>query len=168
MTRQFSFTQAFLWLFIIFTGIEIGGGLYEALVVVPLWSFAPPDSVIAYHQHNLDYPQLAINAGGRFWMFFTPIVGLLALTVILSGFKTQPEHRRWRLTSGIIAFLLIVTTFAWFVPNIMILTKGGAGLNGEQITSLVHWWVRLNWVRVVVALTAWITGIRALTIPAKV
>ena len=77
VARQFSIAQLFLWLFVIVLGVEIGGGLYETLVVMPLWSLSPPDSVVAYHQHNVAYPQLALNAGGRFWMFNTP-----ALTVV--------------------------------------------------------------------------------------
>jgi hypothetical protein len=66
MTRQFSISQIFLWLFVIALGIEIGAGLYETLVVLPLWTSAPPASVTAYHQHNAANPQFTLNAGGRF------------------------------------------------------------------------------------------------------
>jgi hypothetical protein len=36
MTRRFSIAQIFLWFFVIFLGIAIGGELYEQLVVMPL------------------------------------------------------------------------------------------------------------------------------------
>ncbi len=36
MTRQFSIAQILLWLFVIALGIELGAGLYETLVVMPL------------------------------------------------------------------------------------------------------------------------------------
>jgi len=85
MSKQFSFAQIFLWLFVIALGMELGGGLYETLVVMPLWAAAPPDSVTAYYQHNVANPQFTLNAGGRFWMFFTPFVGLTAITALLSG-----------------------------------------------------------------------------------
>jgi hypothetical protein len=163
MSQRFSIAEICLWLFVIVLGIEIGGGLYETLVVLPLWTLAPPDSVVAYHQHNIANPQFALNAGGRFWMFFTPLTGLMSIAVLLSSFRTTPEHRKWRIIAAVLALIVVVSTFAWFVPNIIILGGGGAGLNGEQIASLTSWWVRLNWVRVVFYLTAWLTGLRAMT-----
>ena len=167
MARQFSIAQVFLWLFVIVLGIEIGAGLYETLVVLPLWALAPPDSVVAYHQHNVAYPQFALNAGGRFWMVNTPLTGLLAIAAFITGLKTRREHRQWRVAATVLALIVVISTFAWFVPNIIILGQGGAGLSGEQITSLTNRWVRLNWVRVVVYLTAWLSGLRALTIPSS-
>ncbi|PYS71587.1 MAG: hypothetical protein DMF69_09880 [Acidobacteria bacterium] len=162
MRQRFSIAEICLWLFVIVLGIEIGAGLYETLVVLPLWTLAPPDSVVAYHQHNISYPQFALNAGGRFWMFCTPLTGLMSIAVLLSGFRTTTEHRKWRITAAVLALVVVISTFAWFVPNIIILGRGGAGLNGEQIASLTNWWVRLNWVRVVFYLTAWLAGLRAM------
>jgi hypothetical protein len=165
--QRFSLAHLFLCLFVIVLGVEIGGGLYETLVVLPLWTLAPPDSVIAYHQHNITYPQFALNAGGRFWMFFTPFTGLMAIASLIAGLKTRPEHRTWRLTGSVLALIVVVFTFAWFVPKIMILAGGGAGLSGERITSLTNWWVRLNWMRVVLYAAAWLSGLRAMTIPSS-
>lgn len=51
MSKEFSIAQIFLWLFVIALGIELGAGLYETLIVMPLWAGAPPDSVTAYYQH---------------------------------------------------------------------------------------------------------------------
>ena len=165
VTRGFSIANLFIWLFVISLGIELGGGLYETLVVLPVWALAPPESVVSYFQHNVAYPQFALNAGGRFWMVQTPLLGLISLATLISGFKTRPEHRAWRIAGTVLALVVVISTFAWFVPNIMILLAGGGDLNGAQITSLTHWWVRLNWVRVVVYSTGWLCGLRAMTIP---
>ena len=154
MAQRFSIAQIFLWLFVIVLGIVLGGGLYEQLVVMPLWSLTPPDSVVAYHQHKVAYPQFAMNPGGRFWMFFMPSAGLLAIATIISGLKTRPEHRKWRLLAAILARIVVVFTIAWFVPNIIKLEQGGAGLSAEQITGLTNWWVKLNWVRAVLVAAA--------------
>jgi hypothetical protein len=81
--------------------------------------------------------------------------------------KTRHDHRKWRATATVLALIVVVATFAWFVPNIMILAKGGEGMNAGQITSLTNWWVRLNWVRVVIYSAAWLAGLRAMTIPAS-
>ena len=166
MAKKISIAQIFLWLYVVVLGITIGGGLYEQLVVMPLWSLSPPDSVIAYHQHNVANPQFAPDQGGRFWIFFSPGLGLLAIATLISGWKTQPQHRRLRMISTIISLIVIVFTFAWFIPNIITLTgEGVTKLSGEQITGLTNWWVRLNWVRAVLYSAAWIAGMYALTIP---
>jgi hypothetical protein len=169
MTRQFSIAQIFLWLFVIAVGIELGGGLYETLVVMPLWTLSPPDSVIAYYQHNAANPQFALNAGGRFWIFFTPLVGLLAIAALLSGLKTRPEHRRWRIAGTVLALVVVVFTFAWFVPNIIkLMSESVIGMSRDEVTSLTNWWVRLNWVRAVFYAAGWLAALRALTLPPKI
>ena len=168
MTRQFSIAQIFLWLFVIALGIELGAGLYETLVVMPLWAAAPPDSVIAYYQHNAANPQFALNAGGRFWMLATPLVGLLAIATLLSGLRTPFEHRKWRIIGTVLALIVVVFTFIWFVPNIIRLTgESVMQMNPDEVSSLTNWWVRLNWVRAVLYSAGWLAALRALSIPPK-
>ncbi len=168
MRRQFSFAQLFLWLLVIALGIEIGAGLYETLVVLPLWTSAPPESVTAYYQHNVANPQFTLNAGGRFWMFNTPLVGLLALATLLSGLRTRPQHRKWRMAGTILALVVVVSTFAWFVPNIIRLTsKDVMAMSADQVTNLTKWWVGLNWVRVVLYSAGWLSALRALSTPPR-
>ena len=167
MPNQFSIPQIILWLFVIMMGIEIGAGLYETLVVMPVWSTSPPDSVLAYFHHNVANPQFILNAGGRFWLIFTPLTGLLAIATFLSGLKTAPEHRKCRMLGSGLAIIVVAATFAWFVPTLMILMGEAAPkLGGDEITRLTNWWVRLNWVRVVVYMAGWLSALRALTLPA--
>src|SRR5262245_53849426 len=158
--------RVFLWLFVIALGIEIGAGLYETLVVLPTWTGSPPGSVTTYYQQVVSSPQLALNAGPRFWMIATPLVGVVALATLLSGFRTRPPHRNWRIAGTVLALIVVVSTFAWFVPNIM-------RLNGpevmkmipEDITSLTHSWVNLNTIRIVFYVTGWICALRAFGLP---
>jgi hypothetical protein len=169
MSKQFSIAQIFLWLFVIALGITLGAGLYETLVVMPLWDAAPPDSVTAYYQHNVANPQFAPNQGGRFWVFNMPIVGLLTIATLLSGLRTRPEHRKWRVIATALTLIVLVFTIVWFVPNIIKLTgEGVMTMNAGEVTSLTNWWVRLNWVRAVVYLAALLAALRALSIPPKI
>ena len=157
--------QIFLWLFVVALGIEIGAGLYETFVVLPLWTSAPPDSVTAFHQHNVANPQFTLNPGGRFWMFATPLVGLLALATLLSGLRTRPQHRRWRIAGTVLALVVVAATFAWFVPNIIRLQgKDVMAMSAAEVTSLTKRWVGLNWVRVVLYVAGWLSALRALSI----
>lgn len=163
--RQFSFSKILLWLFVIALGIELGAGLYETLVVLPLWTSAPPDSVIAYFRHNVANPQFVLNPGGRFWLVNTPLVGLTALACLLSGLRTRSEHRKWRIAGTVLALIVVIATFAWFVPTIMqLFSSDVTTMSADRVSSLTNWWVRLNWVRVVFYSVAWLCGLRALSI----
>jgi Domain of unknown function (DUF1772) len=167
MPNQLSIPQLILWLFVMCLGIEIGAGLYEALVVVPVWASAPPDSVLANFHHNVANLQFAINPGGNFWLIFTPLTGLLAIVTLLFGLKTAPEHRKWRIVGTVLTIIVVAATFAWFVPTLMILRgEEVTKLTGAEITSKTNWWVRLNWVRAAIYITGWVAALRALTIPA--
>ena len=168
MTSKLSISQIILWIFVIWLGIEIGAGIYEALVIVPLWASAAPDSVIGFYQHNTADPRFTMNAGLRFWIFATPGVGLLSIATLLTSFKTRPEHRKWRLTGAGLALIVVISTFAWFVPTLIKLTSGQVlTMNPNDIASLANWWVRLNWLRAGVYILGWIAALRALTVPSK-
>jgi len=145
MPQQFSIPQIILWLFVIALGIEIGAGLYETLVVVPVWASAPPESVLAYFHHNVANPQFVLNAGGRFWLICTPLTGLLAIATFLSGLKTAPEHRKCRMIGSGLTIIVVAATFAWFIPMIMLLMgEDVVKLLDASVTSKTNWWVRLN------------------------
>ena len=159
--------RIFLWLFVIVLGLEMGAGLYETFVVLPLWVYPPPDSVIAYYHHNAADPQFTLHAGTHFWIFNTPLVGLLSIATLLTGFRTRPEHRCWRMAGSILALIVVIFTFAWFVPNIMRLNGDRVlQMSPADIASTTTWWVRLNWVRAVVYFAGWLAALRAFSIPA--
>src|SRR5688572_17925192 len=121
MRKQFSIEAIILLFFVIVLGFIIGGGAYEARVLVPLWSTAPPDSVIAFYQHNATHPDFVTNQGGRFWVFVTPLGTLLTLAMLISAFWTRSEHRKWRLSSAVLALIAYGFTISWFVPTIVLL-----------------------------------------------
>jgi hypothetical protein len=168
MPRQFSIAQIILWLLVVVTGVAVGGGLYEQLVVMPLWTSAPPDSVIEYYRHNVANPQFTLNQGGRFWIFVMPLLGLLSIATLLSGLRTRPEHRRWRIAASALILLVTIITFAWFIPNIIKLT-GEAVLTmpREDVAALANRWATLNWLRAALFIAGWLAALRALTIAPK-
>lgn len=168
MIKQFSVAQIILWLFVVSLGIEIGAGLYEIFVIVPLWASSAPDSVIAFYRHNIAAPDMVINAGGRFWMFASPLLTLLSVAVMLSGGRTNPGHRKWRRAAGGIVFLIMCSTFGWFVPNILMLqSEKVLTMTPETVTNIAYWWSHLNWLRAFLAIVAWLFALRALSIPAE-
>ncbi len=162
MPEKFSFARLFIWIFVIVLGIELGAGLYETLVVLPTWTPNP----LASYRHSVELPQYAITAGPRFWMFQTPFLGLVALITIITGLRTDPEHRKWRMLGAGLALLVVVATLTWFVPNLLsLIGEGVTKMSADQITSVTNLWVRLNWVRVVMYSAAWLAGMKAMTTP---
>ena len=158
-------SKIILWLFVVILGIELGAGLYETLVVLPVWSHNAPRSVLDYHSLNTANPQFALNAGPKFWMFFTPAVGLLAIATLVTSFGTSPLHRKWRIVGSSLAIFVVACTFGWFVPNIMLLLNDPASASAADIAPTAKWWVNLKWGRVVMLVTAWLCTLRAFGIP---
>lgn len=123
-----SMSRALLALCIGIVGAVIGGGLYEALVIVPLWSSGPPESLTAFNTLALK-PE----AGPRFWMFMTPLMGLLALVNLIMAVRSREERRGWWLagSAGIVA--IVITTFVFFVPLLMKILA--VGLGGDPVPA---------------------------------
>ncbi len=147
-------------------GLELGAGLYETLVVMPAWTHSLPDSLITYVNRNIAAPEFALNAGGRLWMVLTPLTGLTALVALLSGLRTGPTHRRWRIIGTGLAIIVVGATFAWFVPNIMLLLgENVLKMPPAEVAALANRWVTLNWIRVVVYSSAWLCALQAFATP---
>jgi Domain of unknown function (DUF1772) len=161
-------SKILLWLFVIVFSIELGGGLYETLVVVPTWAGNPPDSVIAFYQNNAAKPDLALNAGPKFWMFCTPLTGLTAIGAFLSGLRTNPVHRHWRVLGTGLAIIVVVWTFAWFVPNIMrLFSEEVLTMNPADLSALANRWASLNWLRVVLYSAGFLATLKAFGTPSE-
>ena len=161
MPERFSFAKLFVWLFVIVLGIELGAGIYETLVVLPTWMGDP----LAAYRHSAEFPQYAITAGPRFWMFQTPLLGVVSIVTLLTGRRTEPEHKVWRMFGAGLALVVVLATFAWFVPNLLsLIGEDVTKMSADQISNLATWWSRLNWVRVAVYSAAWLAGMKAMTV----
>lgn len=147
-----------LTLLVIVLGLEIGAGIYEARVLVPLWASAPPGSLVAY---NLQ--ELRPNPGLHFWIFTTPLVGLLALANLVAAFRSAPPRRLWWLMGSLLAVMVVVMTFVYFVPELQTFER----LRDREAVAMtwrVPRWVALNWLRAVVYILAWLSLLRAFSL----
>ena len=81
-----------LWLFVITLGLDLGAGLYEARIVVPLWAGGVPETLAAGNP----YGRVAIDAGIRFWAHMTSATALFAILALVFGFRTPAAPRAWR------------------------------------------------------------------------
>ena len=146
---------AALWLLVVALGIQTGAGLFETRVLVPLWAKSPPESVLAYNA-----TAIKADSGHRLWIFLTPATGLISLLNLAAAWHAAEPQRTWWLASAGTAVLIIVVTFAYFVPVLLRLPQA-ANVPPASLTRTVRLWVVLNWLRFVVLILAWLAALKA-------
>ena len=150
-----------LWLFVIVLGLDIGAGLYESRIVVPLWANGVPATLAAGNP----FARVAIDAGVRFWAYMTTAVAILAVAALIFGLRTQPPQRTWQTVATVAELVAVAMTLLYFRPTLIRLFMGhGAGLSTEAIESTVQIWVRLSFVRIALSFGAWCVALRALAL----
>jgi hypothetical protein len=148
-------------LFVIVLGMDIGAGLYESRVVVPLWSRDVPGTLAA----GDPYGRVAVAAGMRFWAFVTPAVGLLAVVSLGFGLVAPQPRLTWQVAASAIELCAFTMTMLYFKPTLMRLFLGhGTGMSNAAVVATVRRWIVWNWVRVGLSLVAWGAALRALTL----
>jgi hypothetical protein len=148
-----------LWLWLLAVTVLMGGGVFEHLVLTPLWAGAPPESVT-------QWPYGVVQA--KFFALLSPLSFLLSLAVIIASRWMRPRQRKWALVASLSVIVLGIATVSFFVP-ILQKTQGtrGAGLSGEEIARLVHQFKTWNWARWALAMGGWAAGWRALFLSAR-
>lgn len=158
------FSRLILWLFVLLLCLDIGAGLYETRVIAPMWKSALVDHL----PDSETYLRLAPNAGERFWIFVTPLLGLVALLTFLTGLRVKGPEKSWRLFASGLEFLMVACTLLYFVPNIrMLLDPGHHGLSADVVAAKTQTWLTLNWGRVLITLTALLAGLRTLQLSGR-
>lgn len=154
--KRLNFPLIILWLWVLVVTLLMGGGIFEHLVLTPLWAGSPPDSVTSW-------PYGVVQA--RFFGVLTPLAFLLSLALSVASRWMPRQQRKWALIAGIAMIVLGVATVSFFVP-ILQKTQAtrGAGLSGDEITRLVNQFKMWNWARWLVGISAWAAGWRALSL----
>lgn len=150
-----------LWLFVIALGLDLGAGMYEARIVVPLWATGVPATLAAGNP----FARVAIDAGMNFWKYMTSTVAILALAALVFGLRTPSPERTWRIIATVLELCVVAMTLFYFRPTLVRLFMGhGAGLSESVLTSTVHRWVLLSRVRIALSFCAWVAALAALTV----
>jgi hypothetical protein len=150
-----------LWLFIIALGLDLGAGVYEARIVVPLWANGIPETLAAGNP----FARVAIDAGMRFWAYMTSAVAVLAFASLAFGLRAPEPQRTWRTVAAIAELCVVASTLLYFRPTLVRLFMGhGAGISAADLTSTVRRWVLLSKVRIVISFCAWCAALGALTV----
>jgi hypothetical protein len=135
--------RLFLFIATVYWGIWLGGYIFNALMLVPFWSYNPPDSMISYfrERHFLLYFFSAVNP----WVFLASLIAWL-LTI-----KLDTGARFWLGWATLIAWIMFPLK-VW-----MIITIGGvvsATLQGNfepNMMNTISLWKNLNWLTITTA-----------------
>jgi hypothetical protein len=144
-----------LWALVVALGIQTGSAIYEARVIVPLWSSAPPESVIAFFAQPL-----RPDAGHRLWIILTPTTSVIVLVNLFFATVDTGLNRAWWLGSSIVAVGILIATFAYFVPVLLSLPRISE-LPRESAIRKVRLWRTLNYFRAVLLVCSWLAALKA-------
>jgi hypothetical protein len=148
-----------LWLFVVALGLDLGAGVYEARIVVPLWAAGVPETLAT----GDPFRRVAIDAGIRFWAYLTSAVAVLAILALVFGLGAPMPERAWRTLAALTELAVVSTTLLYFRPTLVRLFMGhGEGLSSEVIAATVRRWVLLSRIRIIVSFAAWLAALVAL------
>ena len=135
--------RLFLFIATIYWGIWLGGYIFNAVMLVPLWSYNPPESMISYFR----VPRFLIY----FFTMVNPWVFLASLIAWLLTIKLDTGARFWLGWATLIAWIMFPLK-VW-----MIFTIGGvvgAVLDGKfepEMMNTISLWRNLNWLTITTA-----------------
>ena len=121
--------------------VILGAAIYEHIAVWPKAFAAAPRSLSMFQgQYGLD--------SAPFWKSVHPVTMLLLISSLAFHWNTERRKQVLITLSGYL--LILISTFAWFVPTLMSIVKMPYAdvVNGD-VTSLGQLWVSLSLVRAI-------------------
>jgi hypothetical protein len=148
-----------VWLLVIFVGIQFGAGWYEKLAIVPLWADAQADQVLAVMESSG-----MKRAGRAFWPFVSPVVALLAVINVVVAWRSNATYRRWWLAAGAVMTVYALASYGYFVPQMLAFQSAGDSWTAPEIETFATWWTGLNYLRMAIGGIGWLCALRALSL----
>jgi hypothetical protein len=153
--------QFLLWLAVLGHSIWVGGTLYQMLVIVPMWSASPPETVRSFF--------LGTNYNETIWNFFGPPFMVARLVPLLGALLVGwhlPQHRKWLFLAAVCKAFAVVFTLAYVYPiNEVLFLQGGGNQSPEEIQAMARKWIIADRVRFGVGVIGFLAMLRALSIP---
>ena len=153
-----SIARGLLWLFVIFLGITFGAGIYEERITVPRWLSSSEGSK---RHWNADAARRD-DTGRRFWVFVTTLpLTLLTLASLIVAWRAPGPLRGWWLAAAFFALGDRIFTFSYFIPTIVRLMRAA---DSPESAMKASQWANLNYVRLALALAAWLAALNAFSL----
>ena len=162
MSRE-RLTRAFLWIAVLTLGVGVGAKVFDLVVLAGAWGASPPASLTL-----LPYgPHWPVDPGDFFQPISVPaLVGMVG--ALISGWKTPFRYRLWLWVPVIVFVILWIFTPTVFWPMIREFNRAAAGKivrSDADLIALVRRWVAYDWLRVAGLALAYVSSVRAISMP---
>jgi hypothetical protein len=148
-----------LWMFVVFSGIAIGGGIYEVRVVYPNWMHSSTPETLARRLSESGQ----MNAGRHFWPFISPMVSLLSLLNIWAALQTSGAVRTIWLASAVVVAIRSIATYSYFVPTMILRLYRPETMTRSDLEKTVRRWTSLSPLRIYLEVPGWIAALWVLS-----
>ena len=151
----------FLWYLIFAWGIWLGGTLYQMLVVVPMWSEAPPESLRNFLS-GTSYNRTIYNFFGPPFIAARAIPTVIALALAWH----RPKHRVLLAIAVVCLTAVVIFTLFYIYPiNSVLFDQAGGNRTPSEITILVRIWIWSDRIRLCVGAFAFVAILKAFRLP---
>jgi hypothetical protein len=143
MKTRKDLARLFLFIATVYWGIWLGGYIFNAVMLVPVWSHNPPDSLL----NHFRTPRYLIH----FFSLVNPWVFPASLIAWLLTIKLDTRAGFWLGWATLLAWIMLP------LKVFMIMTIGGvvrSTLNGNfepDMMNTIGLWSNLNWVTIATA-----------------
>ncbi len=160
MTTHEILAQVILYITILLIGISVGGNVYEILVLDPLWSSSPPESVRKFFEGTG-----FAKAMQKFWLSKLAKYSLFFLIAAVVLAWHVPARRPWLIlalcTTAATYFLTIRYIFR---KKVALFARAGSGMSPEAVVHMTRQFLALDRVRLVFKIATFFFLLRALTL----
>ena len=151
----------FLWYAVFAWGTWLGGTLYQMLVIVPMWSVSPPESVIEFFE-GTEYNRTIFYFFGPPFMVIRVVPIFFALVLAWH----LPTHRANLAFAAICLAATVIFTITYIYPiNAVLFEEAGGDHPAAEITDMVNSWIFADRIRFFVGVMAFIAILRAFRLP---
>ena len=150
-----------LWYAIFAWGIWLGGPLFQMLVVVPMWSASPPESLRTFLQ-GTEYNRTVYH------FFGPPFIAarIVPLIIALAVAWHLPKHRVALGVAAVGVVAIVIFTLAYIYPiNAVLFEQAGGDRSAAAITAMVRTWIWADRIRFGVGVVAFVAILRAFRLP---
>lgn len=131
-----------LFMTVLLFGILNGGGIFEEIVVVPVWSASPPASFALIQEPD----GLSLTS---FWIPFHIAANIFLIIALILNWQNKKRRSHLLIVLGM--YLVIrIATFAYFAPEIIAFENiPSQGPFSPELAARAQLWATLSWLRTI-------------------
>ena len=160
MNTRARLVRILLWYNVVSMAIWVGGTVYQMLVVVPLWSASPPETVTAFFKGTQYLAQIPRFFGPRTMALRVLPIGLL----LIAGWNERRLRPLLIVTAATVAIGLAMTLL-WIYPiNDALFWRAGEGVPVDALRTMVDRWIFLDRLRFALMGVGYLALLRAFSL----